>query len=234
MKVRKSNPAQSIGACILGYRNSSLIICPNRLLQHDRIFLDAVQLVRRELEFYVIPEVAMPGGTIDYFLVAMSGVSISDYVGIETQSLDTTASGAIWSARNDLARGQYGEGYKYGINWKMSAKTILVQMHHKAAAFEDLGRKLVLVIQREFFDYVTQVFRTRHLHDTTDVDSIHFHIYDCIRLNDQFNISLVSRKSTNVSGIEEMLKLRESTTISEAEVFDKIRAKLPTARRLSV
>ncbi|MGH9931853.1 MAG: hypothetical protein ACREA9_21860, partial [Pyrinomonadaceae bacterium] len=45
--------------------------------------------------------------------------------------------------------------YKYGINWKMSAKTILVQMHHKAAAFESIGKKLVLAVQTEFFRYIS-------------------------------------------------------------------------------
>ena len=233
VKVRKSDPEQSIGACILGYGSGALIVCPHRLLQHDRVFLDMIPLIQRQQEYYIIPEVAMPGGTIDYFLVAMDGVTIADYIGLETQSLDTTASGAIWEARNDLLRGRYNQYYKYGINWKMSAKTILVQMHHKANVFEGLGRKLVLVIQREFFEYVTKVFRTRHLHEASENDSIHFHIYDCVVLNNQFNISLVQRRSTDVRGIEEMLNLREATTISESEVIEKIRAKLPMARRLS-
>jgi hypothetical protein len=34
----------------------------------------------------------------------------------------------------------------FGMNWKMTAKTILVQLHHKLETFEHLGKHLVLVI----------------------------------------------------------------------------------------
>jgi hypothetical protein len=94
----------------------------------------------------VVPEVAMPGGSIDYFVVSSNDEEITDYAGIEIQGLDTTGSGGIWGAREDLLRGELAPPYQYGINWKMSAKTILVQMHHKAAAFEALGKKLILVL----------------------------------------------------------------------------------------
>jgi hypothetical protein len=33
------------------------------------------------------------------------------------------------------------------MNWKMTAKTILVQMHHKVETFEHINKKMVLVIQ---------------------------------------------------------------------------------------
>ncbi|MGP8124513.1 MAG: NotI family restriction endonuclease [Nitrososphaerales archaeon] len=231
VKLRKSNPSQSIGACLVGYGEKPLIICPHRFLQHDRIFLDSLHLLARGLEYYVVPEITMPGGTIDYFLVASNGVEIRDYLGLEVQSLDTTASGGIWDARVDLSNGELRDAYQYGINWKMSAKTILIQMHHKSAAFEGLGKKLVLAIQSEFYDYLTKAFRTRQINEASEHDSIQFHIYDCVNLNNRYALTLRSRKSTDVVGVEEMLGTRPPT-ISEEEVLNKIRAKLPQARRL--
>ena len=234
VKVRKSDATQSIGACIVSYSNRPLIICPFRL-QQSAVFLNTVPLVQHGTEFYIISQIGMPGGTVDYFLVSMNGLSITDYLGIETQSLDTTQSSGIWDARTDLARGRLGTNrYGFGINWKMSAKTILIQMHHKAAAFEELHKKFVLVIQRDFFEYMTRVFRTAHVREATDHDSVHFHIYDCIRSNNRFEITLVDRRSTDVRGIEEMLNLREHVAISESAVLEKIRAKLPSATRLRV
>lgn len=57
----------------------------------------------------------MPGGNIDFFFVASDGVIIRDYVGIEIQTLDTTGSGGIWNAREDVMAGRLAESYEYGI-----------------------------------------------------------------------------------------------------------------------
>jgi len=123
------------------------------------------------------------------------------------------------------------------INWKMSAKAILVQMHHKAAAFEELRKKLVLVLQRELFDYITKEFRISQLRDATPSNHIHFHVYDCVEMNNRLALMLASRKSTDIRGVirrvEDTLNLGRESTISEADVIDKIKAKMPFARRLS-
>jgi len=235
IKQRKSDPEQTIGTCIVGYQGKSLIVCPKRFLENHQIFLDSIGLLTaRGSQFLILPEVAMPGGSVDYFLVAMRGDHVIDYLGLEIQSLDTTGSGGIWNAREDLYSGNLQERYQYGINWKMSAKTILIQMHHKAESFETLGRKLVLVLQQQFFDYVSREFQAAHLQTARTEDSVHFHIYDCVELNRKFRLRLLDRKSTNVLGIERMLKLGKGTGISEQEVIQRIKAKLPSAIQLHV
>jgi len=176
----------------------------------------------------------MPGGSIDYFLVGMKAAEILDYAGIEIQSLDTTGSGAIWKAREDLLQGRLRGAYSYGMNWKMSAKTILVQMHHKAAAFEALGKKLVLVVQKRFFDYITREFHTGQLRAADSRDSVHFHIYDVVMLGSELQIVLDERRSTNVSGVAQMLDLGSKGDILEEEVIMRIKAKMPNAVRLDV
>jgi hypothetical protein len=42
----------------------------------------------------------------------------------------------------------------FGINWKMTAKTTLVQLHHKIQTFEELGKHLVLVLQDGLMNYM--------------------------------------------------------------------------------
>jgi len=235
IKQRKSDPNQTIGACIAGYQSSPLIICPKRFLENHRIFLDSIELLSaRQAQFFIVPEVAMPGGSIDYLLVAMRGDEVIDFLGVEIQSLDTTGSGGIWSAREDLYGGHLSEQYQYGMNWKMSAKTILIQMHHKAESFEVLGKKLVLVLQLQFYDYVSRAFQTAHIGTARAEDSVHFHTYHCVELNRQFRPALAERRSTNIRGIERMLKLGKGAGISEEEVIQRIKAKLPHAVQLMV
>jgi len=175
----------------------------------------------------------MPGGNIDFFLVALRDGQIMDYLGVEIQGLDTTGSGGIWEAREDLRRGAMGNSYRYGINWRMSAKTILIQMHHKARAFEDLGKKLVLAIQEQFYDYVTREFETGHLRPTVDADTVRFHAYDLVEINGQYRLRITRKASTNALGIEKMLGIGREPTVSPEVVLQRIQAKLPQAIALS-
>jgi len=52
------------------------------------------------------------------------------------------------------------------MNWKMTAKTILMQVHHKVQTFEEINKHLVLVIQDHFMDYIkkssSSVISIRH------------------------------------------------------------------------
>jgi hypothetical protein len=234
VKIRKSNPNETIGACSIAFQDGPLVICPHRFLQRKQIFLDAVYLLQSNLEYFIVPEISMPGGNIDYFLVGMRSGSVVDYAGVEIQSLDTTGSGGIWQARQDLAKRRIAETYSYGINWKMSAKTILVQMHHKAEAFEQLRKKLVLVLQKKFFDYVSTEFRTDRLRSPSQNDAIHIHVYDMVPLESELQLVLNQRRSTDVGGVERMLTLGREGGIKETEVIDRIQAKMPRAVRLDM
>jgi len=233
-KSRKGDRTQTIGSCSVDYQGGSLIVCPHRLLENDQVFLNAVPLLRPRCRYVVVPEIAMPGGSVDFFVVAMDGSSIVDYVGLETQALDTTGTGGVWDARNDLLAGKLAKTYGYGINWKMSAKTILMQMHHKGPSFSVLRRKLVLAVQTEFFKYIGKEFRSKHVRSAMPTDPVHFHLYDFVSIDGGRRIVLTDRKSTDVAGIEEMLKLGERPEITEAEVLERIEAKLPDAKALSI
>ena len=96
-------------------------------------------------ELHIVPELSIPGGSIDYFLVSAKKGSVKDFVGIELQTLDTT--GTVWPERQRFLKAQGMRVQKrdtdspkpFGMNWKMTAKTTMIQLHHKVETFEHLA-----------------------------------------------------------------------------------------------
>lgn len=94
---------------------------------------------------------------------------IKDFVGIELQTLDTT--GTVWPERQRFLHSKglpvppadIQSTKAYGMNWKMTAKTILVQLNHKIQTFEHLNKHLVLVIQDRLLTYMRREFSFGHL-----------------------------------------------------------------------
>lgn len=237
-KTRKSQPEISIGTCTVGYAGNPVIICPHRFLQNRQIFLDAVPILEHHKstnELYIIPEVSLPGGSVDYFLVSAQNNEIQDYLALEIQALDTT--GSVWFSRQKLIRDELGIPVEvpttdktYGINWKMTAKTILVQMHHKVETLELLGKKLVLAIQDVFFNYMQREFSTQSLQPPHSGNSAHFHVYN---LNQNFVLELTSQYSTTATGIEQMLGMQKGAEISESFLLQKLKSKMNRSTRLN-
>ncbi|MDX1992339.1 MAG: NotI family restriction endonuclease [bacterium] len=164
VKVRKSQPEISIGTCSIRHgtkQTRDLVICPHRFLERGQIFLDCLHLLTQHEpgnELHRVAEVEVPGGSVDYFLVSVHDGKVVDFVGIELQALDTT--GTLWPARQrflnsvGLAVEEELSSNTYGVNWKMTAKTTLVQLHHKVETFEALGKNLVLVLQDHVLGYM--------------------------------------------------------------------------------
>lgn len=156
-KTRKSASATSIGTCTVSYQDKNIIICPHRLLENNQVFIDCLHLLTLHEpgnELYIVPEISILGGNVDYFLVSAKNGAVKDFCGIEFQTMDTT--GTVWPERQRLLA---SFGFKtdskdteneksFGMNWKMTAKTILIQMHHKAETFEYLNKHLALIIQK--------------------------------------------------------------------------------------
>ncbi len=220
-KVRKSNPNISIGTCTVlsGKLNEPIIICPTRLTQRRQIFIDCLHLLTLHEpgnELHLIPEISIPGGNVDYFLVSMKDKVVHDFVGIELQTLDTT--GTVWPTRQLLLKSlglavDFGESdllKPYGINWKMTAKTIMMQMHHKVQTFEYINKKLVLVIQDRFLNYMQGEFNFSHIHPTVNIsDSTHIHAYQLEKdLDNELKLKLSTRLSTDANGIARSLGLQ--------------------------
>ena len=188
-KVRKIEPGISIGTCSVLYGRplEPVIICPLRLTQKNKIFTDCFHLLTTHdpgNNLHIVPEVSVPEESVDYFLVSANGGKVKDFVGIELQTLDTT--GTIWPERQrvletlGLPRSDDAEHSEkpFGMNWKMTAKTILVQMHHKVVTFEHVNKKIVLIVQDRLLDYMKREFRFDHFSKPPALgDSMHIHSY---------------------------------------------------------
>lgn len=241
-KVRKSNSEISIGTCAVLYGRAAepIIICPTRLIDRRQIFLDCLHLLTTHEpgnELHIVSEVSIPGGSVDYFLVSARDGQIRDFVGIELQTLDTT--GTVWPERQRLLA-ELGvprdddaeESPKtYGMNWKMTAKTILVQMHHKLTTFEHVNKKLVLVTQDKLINYMTREFKFGHLGNPPRVgDSMHFHAYSMVQQNDRsFRLALQSRLSTDCAGIATCLGLHAEARVELTEILSALQTKISPA-----
>jgi len=242
-KVRKSSPDVSIGTCTVGAGRAAtpLVICPNRFLERRQVFVDCLHLLRLHVpgnELYVIPEFSVPGGSIDYVLVSAREGSAVDFVGIEFQALDTT--GSVWPYR-EAALAELGlsvevpEQGTFGINWKMTAKTILMQLHHKTATFESVNRHLVCVLQDSLLNYFDRKFEFDHVQDAFPSNALHFHAYKYTPgPTDSPTIVLSSQRSTNDAGLARSLRQRAQSAVGHAQLLSQLSSRLIPEHVLSI
>lgn len=241
-KVRKSDSDTAIGSCtvLYGRRQGPIVICPTRLIERGQVFTDCFHLLTTHEpgnELHLVPEVKIPGGSVDYFLVSVKTGKVKDFVGIEIQTLDTT--GSVWPERQRLLQRlgvpteDHGKKPKegFGMNWKMTAKTTLVQMHHKIQTFEHLNKKLVLIVQDQLLTYMARRFSFGHVKNPAVIgDSLHIHAY---RMEQQSGGSLKpvmqSRLSTDAEGIGLCLGLQAEARIELEEILQSLQSKLSSA-----
>ncbi|ROZ62266.1 NotI family restriction endonuclease [Ramlibacter sp. WS9] len=243
-KVRKSDPGTSIGTCTVAYgaKAEPIVICPTRLTEGGQIFTDCLHLLTTHEpgnELHVVSEVAIPGGSVDFFLVSARDGKVKDFVGVELQTLDTT--GTVWPERQrflkevGVPRRDKAENASttFGMNWKMTAKTILVQMHHKAQTFEHINKKLVLVIQDHLLSYMTGQFKFDHLRKPAAIgDSVHLHAYGMAKAaSNNFRLSLASRLSTDAEGMAICLGLQAEARVELSLILAALETKISKATR---
>jgi hypothetical protein len=243
-KVRKSDPEMSIGTCtvLYGKQPEPIIICPARLIERGQIFTDCFHLLTTHEpgnELHIVPEVSIPGGSVDYFLVSVKDNKIKDFVGIELQTLDTT--GTVWPERQRLLKeigvlrgDDAGNSDKpYGMNWKMTAKTILVQIHHKVRTFEYVHKKLVLVIQDKLLAYMGREFKFDHLRNHAAIgDSMHLHAYSMsLAPTGSLRLSMAARLSTDADGIGICLGLQAEPRIELEQIIEALQSKISASTR---
>lgn len=243
-KVRKSSPDISIGTCTVsfGSDDAPVVICPTRLRDQDRIFADCVPLLtlhEEGNELHVIPEVRIPGGSVDFVLASSKAGKIVDFVGIEIQTLDTV--GTVWPARQRVllelgvpVEDDAADSTKsYGMNWKMTAKTILMQMHHKIETFEHVGRKLVLVVQAEFLEYMQREFTFAHFVGVPeDADSARVHAYSLNPPQDGHRaLRLSTTLGTDSEGVAASLRSRADSAVELDQILTALDLKWSAATR---
>ena len=119
----------------------------------------------------------------------------------------------------------------FGMNWKMTAKTILVQMHHKIHTFEHVNKKFVLVLQDSLLEYMRREFRFDHLHCPPMIaDSMHIHAYGLDLQSDRsLKLDLRSRLSTDADGIGISLGLQAEARIELELIVSALELKISAA-----
>ena len=236
-KVRKSDPGVSIGTCSVRYGRGKrdIIICPNRLLERRQVFTDCLHLLTQHEpgnELHVVPEVSLPGGSVDYFLVSAKKKKVKDFVAIEFQTIDTT--GTVWPERQRLLKTlrlstrkkDIDSDKSFGMNWKMTAKTILVQLHHKVDTLEHVGKHFALVIQDCLLDYLRGQFDFAHLKGVRLGDAMHIHSYKMEEHEGEFKIHLDNRLSTDAAGVAECLGIQAETKIELGAIIHELERKI--------
>ncbi|MDR0523165.1 MAG: hypothetical protein LBG62_01915 [Candidatus Methanoplasma sp.] len=234
-KVRKSDPGTSIGTCVLEYRGESVIVCPVRLSEGGRAFADCVPLLSMHEpgnDLHAVPEMSVPGGSVDYFLVSVKDGRVADFLGVEFQTMDTT--GTVWPERQRLMielgvierDPDSGSRKSFGMNWKMTAKTTLMQMHHKAETFERLGKRLVLVIQKPFLEYMRREFSFAHISEASATDAIRIHSYDVERSGGSLRLRLDEALGTDSSGIAKAMGLKAEQDMDPREVAEALESRM--------
>ncbi len=245
LKNRKSAPEQTIGTCTVAYGRDSkpIIICPYRLLERKQIFTDCLHLLTTHEpgnEFHIVPEISIPGGNVDYVLLSVRDRKVKDFVGIELQTLDTT--GTVWPFRQRYLASQHiavieeeaASKKSFGMNWKMTAKTTLVQLHHKIETFEHVNKHLVLAMQHDLLEYMGRAFSFHHVTDARIGDSMHFHAYKLTAADGRNKLALHTRKSTDVEGIGICLGLRTQARVELADLLRQLEAKISDETLLTI
>lgn len=236
-KVRKSQSDISIGTCTVEYGRDekNVIICPHRLLERKQIFADCLHLLTMHQpgnELHLVSEVSIPGGSVDFFLVSTdNNRKVKDFVGIELQTLDTT--GTVWPERQaalfelGFPKDENVSDKGYGMNWKMTAKTILVQLHHKIQTFESINKHFVLIVQDCLMDYMRNEFAFNVVNNNALLgDSMHFHSYKLNNDGDNYKLTLDSRCSTDSNGISILLGLNADANVGFEEIARILEAKI--------
>jgi len=245
-KIRKSQPDVAIGTCMVSHSEDPIMICPKRLLEANRIFIDCIHLLTLHEpgnELHVVSEIQIPGGSVDYFLASARNGKVVDFAGIELQTLDTT--GTVWPERQRFLKSlgmavdpkDVASDKPFGMNWKMTAKTILVQLHHKVETFEALNRRLVLVVQDRLVDYMSSEFNFGHLSNPPRLgDTLHMHGYHVDKGVENYQIQLGDRYSTDAAGVSLALELNASANVPLVDILKQLQAKVSpdTLLRLSM
>ena len=109
----------------------------------------------------------------------------------------------------------------------MTAKTILVQLHHKIDTFESINKHLVLVVQNHLLEYMKKEFDFRQVHNQPLLgDSMHFHSYKLTKTGKNFKLVLDSRYSTDSKGVSELLGLKANPNIGFDEIAKLLETKI--------
>ena len=108
----------------------------------------------------------------------------------------------------------------------MTAKTILVQLHHKIQTFENINKHLVVVVQDHLMEYMKGEFSFDHLNAARLGDSMHMHSYTLKKNLPAYRLGLSERRSTDTEGILVCLGLQVDANVALENIIEVLESKI--------
>lgn len=224
IKQRKSDPTLTIGTCIVGFDGKPQLICPIRMRANDQqVIRDVAHLLKGDVaEVLVVPEITIRDfGNVDFTIAGLDAEGhVTDFVGIEFQTNDTT--GSAWQAREDFFAGQLQASYPYGLNWKMTTKLVLIQTLNKAAVFSKWGKKYVWAMQDTLLDRIKTYADMSEFHTEADEDEVLFYAYEVFRGPVRYEMRLVERIGSDLEGVAKANAPRTEIAEDILETFEAV------------
>lgn len=154
--------------------------------------------------------------------------------------MDTT--GTVWPERQGFLKERGIEvdfedlkrKKAFGMNWKMTLKTILIQMHHKSETFEHLNKHLVLIIQKPLYEHMKSDFNFEGIEGVRLGDPVHIHSYNFVKDGNKLGLTLDVRVSTDSAGIANCLGLNAESKVELQDLIKILELKLTEANRLQI
>ena len=141
LKKCKKISKTEIGICSYNFKGVDQILCPNIFLKSNFFEIIKNGFFTGE-KISILKEVKYENNFFDYILIDELA---KDYIIVEVQSLDTCG--------NYMSL--FGKKVKpLSINWKTTLKTTIYQLILKSYIAQQFNRKIVLVCQDTFFEYV--------------------------------------------------------------------------------
>ena len=164
-------------------------------------------------------------------LVAAKNGRPVDFVALELQTLDTT--GSVWGYRQKLLadNGYHVEGANvkssFGVNWKMTAKTILAQMVQKSELFASMNKNLVLICQTPLYEYMEKNFNFTDVRTKADNrDVLHFHMYDYFPVNNRMELTLAYTRSASLAAVKTIMGMNKDANQEYDEIVRTLSGRL--------
>lgn len=147
-----------LGTCSVVSPYGTVVTCPKRFYGGELALVHevAASLLETRTDIVVVPEIGTTRSTMfDWIAVRHDGAgNISDYAGIEVQTIDITGSVRpyfdAYMQGNDTSQVKHN----HGINWANVFKRGMPQFLAKGAILASYGKKLAVVVQDQLLDYI--------------------------------------------------------------------------------
>jgi hypothetical protein len=171
----------------------------------NQVFADVTYLLKGEIaKVMVIPEIRLgKSGNVDFLVAGLDGDrNIVDFLGLELQTNDTTASGPLYAARNDFFAGRFEESYKYGLNWKHTVKLVLKQTLDKSAVFMSWGKRYVWAMQDTLLERMRGYANLSGFSSADpSAHEVFFHAYEVIPGEQRYELRLQEQVGADREGV---------------------------------